>query len=131
MNSKLDLIILLDDNDATNYIHKKIIKESQRVANCISFEDGSVLLDYFKSEETRIPELLYVDVNMPIMDAWEFLNEFEKIRNDRLKDIVIILLSTSLSPSDHELAKNIPLISEIQIKPLSLDVIKNTINTYF
>lgn len=131
MTKNLDLIILLDDNDATNYIHKRYIKESERTKNCIAFQNGSTLLDYFNSEQAIIPDLLFVDINMPEMDVWEFLNEFEKIKNKRLSDIIIILLSTVLSPADEELAKNSSLISAIHIKPLSVEVINNIISSYF
>lgn len=131
MNQKLKLIILLDDNNATNYIHKKFIKESECTENCIDFQNGELLLDYLKSEDSIIPELLFMDINMPTMNAWEFLEEFEKIKNERLKKIVIILLSTSLSPSDDKIAKSISTIKEVQIKPLTVDSINKTVAAYF
>lgn len=131
MKSKLDLIILLDDNNATNYFHEKIIKESKIIKNCMAFQNGPELLNYFESKKCIIPELIYMDINMPEMNAWEFIKEFEKIKSKHLKNIVFILLSTSLSPSDKVLAENISLIKEVQIKPLTVASIHKTVNTYF
>ena len=131
MDKKLNLILLLDDNPATNFIHKKFIVRANCTKEILDFQNGIKTLEYLTSEENALPELLFVDINMPIMDAWEFLEEFKKIDRKGIRDIIVILLSTSLSPSDQEKAKIIEAIHEIRIKPLTEPAIQEVLEQYF
>ncbi len=131
MGKKLKLVMLLDDNAATNFIHKKFIAKTECTDDILDFQSGPDVLSYLKAPENTLPEILFMDINMPIMDAWEFLREFNMLRREGLNDIIIILLSTSMSPSDNEKAEKIEAINEILQKPLSTESIAAIIHKYF
>ncbi|MGB5820855.1 MAG: response regulator [Saonia sp.] len=131
MRKKLNYILLLDDNPATNFIHKKFIREAGCAEEVIDFQSGYDMLDYLKSEENPSPELIFIDINMPIMNAWEFLEEYEKINEAKRKRTNLIMLTTSLSPGDVMKAKNIDMIKDIRLKPLSVDSVQNVVSAFF
>ncbi|CAM3317013.1 response regulator [Zobellia roscoffensis] len=131
MDKKLKSILLLDDNLSTNFFHKKIIEKSNVADLVLEFRSGTNALKYLSQEGIEQPELILVDINMPVMNAWVFLDKFSKLKNDSKIKTTIILLSTSLSPADKERADAIPLIEHVLLKPLTkesiLKVIENII----
>jgi len=125
MSRKLKSVLLLDDNLATNYFHKKIIEKSNSVERVLEFRSGINALKYLEQDGIEPPELIMVDINMPIMSAWEFLEKLQKLKKESKIKTKVILLSTSLSPADKEKADKIPLIKEVLLKPLTKDSIHN------
>lgn len=131
MTQKLQTVLLLDDNPATNFIHKKFISKVDCAEQIVDFQSGINALDYLRSETVKAPELMFVDINMPIMDAWEFLGEFQKLENPNLKDTKVILLSTSMSVTDMEKANQITIISGVRLKPLTVKTVHEIIEEFF
>ena len=131
MERKLKTILLLDDNSATNYIHKKFLIEANCAERILDFQSGINALKYLNSEVDAHPDLIFIDINMPIMDAWEFLEGYRKIEHEDKQKTKKILLSTSLSPSDKERASKINFIDGIRLKPLNIESIHSIINDFF
>ena len=128
MSRKLRSILLLDDNFATNYFHKKVIKKASCTESVVDFRKGEEALDYLREEAIEPPELMFVDINMPTMSGWEFLEILETSEKDVERSTTVILLSTSLSPEDVEKANKIPLIKDVLLKPLSKETIYKIIH---
>ncbi len=131
MQKKLKSILLLDDNLATNFIHKKFLQKANCAEQIIDFRSGINALKYLTQQGIRQPDMIMVDINMPIMSAWEFLELYENSRQITKTDTTIVLLSTSLSPADKEKADNTPVIKEVLLKPLSVESIQQTIDKHF
>lgn len=131
MTKKLQTVLLLDDNPATNFIHKKFISRADRAEEIVAFQSGFDALDYLKSETKKGLELMLVDINMPIMDAWDFLEEFQKIEAPHLKDTKVVLLSTSVSASELEKARQIDIISGLRLKPLTVKAVHEIMDELF
>ncbi|WP_422860722.1 response regulator [Flagellimonas sp. S174] len=131
MKEKLKSILLLDDNPATNYIHKKFIAKVNCAEKVLDFQNGYEALKYIRDHPQSPPDLIFVDINMPIMDAWEFLEEFEKLEEGLRQKSKVFVLTTSLSPRDVEKAGEIELIEDVIIKPLSTDDIERLITEFF
>lgn len=131
MTKKLQTILLLDDNPATNFIHKKFISKVDCAEKILDFQSGINALEYLKSESASAPELMLVDINMPIMDAWEFLTEFKDIKNPKLKDTKVVLLSTSMSETDKEKAQQIGIINGMRLKPLTVKTVHEIMEEFF
>ncbi|MBM1105587.1 response regulator [Aurantibacter crassamenti] len=131
MPKQLESILLLDDNYSTNFIHKKFIAYANCAKNVVDFQSGIDALEYLKIPENPIPELIFIDINMPIMSAWEFLENYSELEREDKDNAVIILLTTSLSPKDEEKAANIGQINGIWLKPLSEEKINAIIQKYF
>ena len=116
------LICLIDDDNICNTVNKLLIKKrfdhEVEVCSFVYPEEG---LDYLKrsfSEKKYNKVLILLDINMPVMNGWEFLEEFKNI-DIKETDVNITILSSSLHKDDIEKAENDPLVSEFVTKPLN------------
>ncbi|MEX1668199.1 response regulator [Zhongshania guokunii] len=134
MTAKLENIILIDDSSADNYYHQMIIEKARACKTVTSYTHAAVALtalDNAVKQQQRLPELIFLDINMPAIDAWGFLDRYEGIVPQDLRQPVIIILSTSANPSDHERAESHPAVSAYCSKPLSADKLHDVIEQYF
>lgn len=134
MNQKLNCILLIDDDEATNYLHGIIIK----TANCathiklaINGVEALAYLELAYQNKQPKPDLILLDINMPVMNGWDFLEEYKKIPAEQKSKAVVVMLSTSLNPDDKLRATLIPDISGFKNKPLDDGALRDILNTYF
>jgi len=128
----LEKIILVDDNKATNFIHKKILMKKNCANEILEFQMGHLALEHLEEEKNKLPELIFVDINMPTMDAWEFLEEYEQVKRKNLKKVKIFLLTTSLIPQDEYKVNDLGnTVSDILMKPLSAESIERILSDHF
>lgn len=124
MKPKLKTILLIDDDEATNYIHRMILKELDCTESILIRGNGIDALEYLTTNvdgKPPQPDLIFLDINMPAMDGWEFLDEYNKLNKNQQAKTVIVMLTTSLNPDDREMASTIPHISGYISKPLTAD----------
>lgn len=134
MEQKLKNILLVDDDEATNFIHRMVIKQSDCAENIVIKENGIDALNYLKSEingKHPRPDLIFLDINMPAMDGWEFLDEYKALPKYQQANTVIVMLTTSLNPEDREKANNIPEISDFISKPLTIEKMNQVHANFF
>jgi len=120
----IEIMALVDDDDTFVYITKKIIEKSNVVKEVKVFSNGLDAIDYLKSNlnsSYMLPEVIFLDLSMPIMDGWQFLDEFVTIESDHTKKITIYICSSSISPHDISRAKNISAVTDFIIKPVTKD----------
>jgi CheY-like chemotaxis protein len=135
---KINCILLVDDNPSDNVYHKIIINKAG-VCNHIQIAtNGKGALDYLirsgeqnESDSFPIPDIIYLDINMPRMNGFEFLEEYKKLDGKLKSKVVIIMLTTSLNPDDKERALATHEITEFQNKPLTVETLFETIEKYF
>ena len=77
------------------------------------------------------PDLMFLDVNMPAMDGWQFLEAYEKLTEAQRSRLVVVMLTTSINPDDEEKAKSNPLVDGFENKPLTGEELKDIIRKYF
>ncbi len=130
MINKLNCVMLIDDNEDDNFFHKIVLKEAGVTDNIKVAESGIEALE-FLTNGGDIPELMFLDINMPKMNGWEFLNEYRKLRVDQRAQVIIIMLTTSLNPADSEKAHQIPEINGFETKPLTKEKLSNILERYF
>jgi CheY-like chemotaxis protein len=139
MTSKLKCILLVDDDSVTNYIHKKHI-EYCGVADCIQIaSDGQNALDIIThkdeqgvladKQENFTPDLIFLDINMPKMNGWQFLEAYQRL--EEIERSKVIILSTSVDSADKLKAESYESVSEYVVKPLDEAKINNIMSTYF
>jgi CheY-like chemotaxis protein len=125
-------IMLIDDDIATNYYHGIIIRDSGIDAKVETFTYVRNALDALTANwETskKLPDIVFLDINMPGMTGWDFLDEFDKLPNELKSEISIFILTTSENPADHEKGVNNPYIKKFMIKPLTEETLKIAIET--
>lgn len=106
MQKKFKLLIFIDDDVATNFYHKIIVQSADVCEKFLFFEKAADALVYFEqiNDATQIPDAIFLDINMPKMNGWMFLEKFTKIKLE--KDPPVIMLTTSLSSIETDRASN-------------------------
>jgi len=114
--------ILIDDDEATNVYHDIIVQESDVVEEYQIFDCAINALDFLKNRE-KAPDFILLDINMPRMTGWEFLEEYKKL-DQAVTPPKVIMLTTSLGAFDKKQAEDNPIVSGFRQKPLTLEMLK-------
>lgn len=131
---KLNCILLIDDNPGDNYIHKRAILKADVCDHVEVAVGGKEALDYLKNGGVGPypkPELIFLDINMPGMSGFEFLEEYSKLDEKFKSKTIVFMLTSSLLPEDTERAMNSGEISEFLNKPLNVDKVREIIARFF
>ncbi len=126
-------IALIDDDDTFIYLSKRILNKIDNIKQIEVFANGLDGLNYLKlniDNPTLLPEIIFLDLSMPIMDGWQFLDEFINLKSKNLKKILIYICSSSISPYDISRAKSINAVTDYIIKPISKENFNKLINGY-
>ena len=112
-------IFLIDDNEMDNIFHEVILRRSGFTGEVLAFEHAQLALDYLQADETHAPTLIFLDINMPGMDGFEFAGKAEVLLPRALSaTTTIVMLSSSSAGPDKEKAAGISAISGFIVKPL-------------
>ncbi len=134
MEKSIPCVLLIDDDKATNFFNERVVTRHNSFDNINTVHSGKAALDYLAKVENQVaikPNLIFLDINMPAMNGWEFLVEFAKLNKNTTEGIKVILLSTSSNPDDvNESIKNHS-VDDFINKPLSLDLLDNVIEKHF
>ncbi|MCK0192532.1 response regulator [Arenibacter sp. F20364] len=125
--------LLIDDDEIFQFIMKNTIAEVSPNITIKFFSDGEKGIDFLRQnlgEANDLPDIILLDVNMPFMDGWEFLNEYKSLQSQIKKEMDIYLLTSSNNPSDIAKAKEISALSGYLVKPISKQGIKNLISHF-
>ena len=123
-------IMVVDDEDIDQYLYKRVLTRSGLVGEIIMFTYPDEALDYLKSAGREPIDVLLLDINMPRMTGFEFLEKATVELGDTLARILIIILSTSLEPEDIERANRYPVVKEYISKPLDANKVQSIARLY-
>lgn len=125
---KFNNLFVVDDDKVHHFIIKKLLEKNNIQVNPCFFENGQDALSDLKSklnEVENLPDLILLDINMLVLDGWQFLEEFNEIRKNVLKEITIYVVSSSEDYFNAEKLEQFKsLITEYYVKPMTSDVIK-------
>ncbi len=117
------IVCLIDDDNIYQYTARVILESTGLAKHIQSFYNGSDALSYFTDPENFVPETLpdviFLDINMPIMDGWEFLEEYGKFHDSLPKPITIYMVSSSVNSSDMQKSRSYEAVSDYLVKPVS------------
>ncbi|WP_420319088.1 response regulator [Ekhidna sp.] len=122
-------IVLIDDDETTNYLNKLIIERAALVDEVVSFDSAQDALNFFSNNQDEEDEsLVLLDINMPIMNGWQFLDRYQMLQKQNGNKFVI--LTSSINPADKEMAEEKNSIIEYMAKPLSIEMINELVSNY-
>ncbi len=125
---KIDIACVIDDDPIFVFGIKKIMELIDFCKNLMVFSDGEEALNNLKaiiSANEKLPDVILLDLNMPILDGWQFLEEFVKIPCK--KKIIIYIVSSSVDPQDVLRAKSFELVSDYIVKPVTVEKLKEVL----
>ena len=138
MKQKLMCILFIDDDEPTNFLNKLLVEEMGCARHVQVVTSGREALEYLTGTGTFSngtdhprPDLIFLDINMPGMDGWEFLQHYQKLPPTQKANIVMVMLTTSLNPDDQKAAQENVQISGFENKPLQPEVIQKIITLFF
>lgn len=122
MSKKINTILLVDDNDTDNFINSRIIELTNFANEIVIKNSGKKALEFLQERydaKGSLPELILLDINMPIVDGFVFLYEFESFPEDLKQKSKIAILSSSDNESDIERIVNNEYVIKFITKPLT------------
>ncbi|MAZ26053.1 MAG: response regulator [Cytophagaceae bacterium] len=134
MQKKLNSILLIDDDKPTNFLSKLIIDGANCTHETITLQSAKEALDFMNKERDGSypqPDLIFLDINMPAMNGWEFLDEFDKLEENRKQKTKIVMMTTSLNPEDEKRASKISYIADFMNKPLNQECLQEILLKHF
>lgn len=131
MIKQLNCIMLIDDNKIDNFFHERVIRKNNAAKEVIAMESGPAALDYLKDRENLLqPELIFLDINMPGMDGWEFIEHYRQLDATLQNAMIVVMLTTSENPDDIARAKTQGILTDFKSKPLTKDMLEDVIVRY-
>ncbi|RZJ36215.1 MAG: response regulator [Flavobacterium sp.] len=124
----LERILCVDDDPITLMLCRKVISKATFAKHTDSAANGEEALHYFDNlilhNEENYPELIFLDLNMPVMGGWEFLDNFSKTYANFLTATKVIVLSSTIDPADVDKAKTYPMVIDFLSKPITVDMLE-------
>jgi CheY-like chemotaxis protein len=119
MGFRYNTVLLIDDDETDNFIMERLITLSGFSENIITYEDSKSALMFFKRKRpVHVPNWVFLDINMPIVSGFHFLDEIEKLEPGYLDNMKVVILSNSINPSDVKKAKSYSRVKHFLQKPL-------------
>jgi response regulator of citrate/malate metabolism len=125
MKNTPNKFLLIEDNKATNFINKTIIKKTLFVDDVLVAENGEEALTILRTG--YIPEIIFLDINMPIMNGWEFLMEFQDLN---MNSRIVVMIGEELTDSEYATLNNKYEINTFNKKILDKDSLNSIMNHY-
>ena len=132
---RLNSILLVDDDEASNFLHSIFINKLDLDVEINSALNGQEALDFILGkgqDELALPCMVMLDLRMPVMDGWQFMKSYEELVSKKLKEqITIVLVTISDNQEDKDRAVTNEFIADFSQKPLSDDTFKQLIQKHF
>ncbi|MFD3000469.1 response regulator [Pontibacter toksunensis] len=137
-NTPLDLVLLVDDDETTNYLNKRLLNEMQVAKDILVLKNGKEALEYLSKAcaatpdaAAACPDLIFLDIKMPVMDGFTFLEEYEKRGLDMKDHMIILMLTSSASFYDLERLKDFKKVRKHFSKSLTKHDVRDIMNEFF
>jgi CheY-like chemotaxis protein len=118
-------VMLIDDNEIDNLINQKMIEAAVVAENIYTHTSAKSAIEFLRNVENLkvadevLPDVIFLDIDMPLMDGFQFLDEFEKLGNGVKKKCRIVMLTSSINPQDFTRSKKYVSVRQYLNKPLT------------
>jgi len=133
MNVKLKCVLLVDDDEAVNFINEMVLKRVDVAERIEIAENGMEAIRYLEDrleEGVPPPELILLDINMPGLNGWEFLEKYRQLKARLQRAATIVMLTTSSNPDDRLRAERIEEVKGFVSKPLTVEKMEEIVALY-
>ena len=125
LNPPVKLTCIIDDDEVYIHLIKKIIRIKNLSENLLVFHNGQEAIDHFTAivnevSKSEFPEIIFLDLNMPVMDGWDFLQKFTQIKPAQKFKTTLYIVSSSIDPFEIEKAKSFSEVTDYLIKPIRI-----------
>jgi CheY-like chemotaxis protein len=131
---KINCTLLVDDDHITNFINRRLINKLDLTEKVATVTNGEEALEYVKDycmiNKECCPELILLDINMPVMNGLEFLKEYNNLEFENKRKVLVVMLSTSNNPSDLEKVEAYK-VDDFISKPLTEEKLLSVIEKHF
>lgn len=114
---------MIDDDKIYQYAAKVLLESTGMTSQIYAFYNGLDALNFFKEKNQSnvelLPDVIFLDINMPIMNGWEFLVEYQKIYQSLAKSIVVYVVSSSVDTDDMLKSESFSVVTDYLIKPVN------------
>jgi CheY-like chemotaxis protein len=121
--SEPPVIAVVDDDSVYQFTASRTLQATHLANQILQFQNGKEAIAFLKNGVTdgqRLPDIIFLDINMPITDGWAFLEEFHQLKANLGKEIKIYMVSSSIDPRDRNRARNYPEVTDYMEKPISM-----------
>ena len=116
-------VCLIDDDNIYQFTARRLLESTGLAKQIQSFYNGSEAINYFKDQKNNnletLPDVIFLDINMPIMNGWEFLEEYHKLYSKLPKPIVVYVVSSSIDSNDMQKSREYKTVSDYLVKPIN------------
>jgi CheY-like chemotaxis protein len=119
---RVNMVMLVDDNETDNFIHQRVIELTGFTENIIIKDTGKTALDYLhlhKDKLEKLPDIIFLDLNMPVLDGFGFLSEFQKFSEEIKNKCKIVVLTSSNNKNDFDHVEKYKFVKNYLTKPLT------------
>jgi CheY-like chemotaxis protein len=125
----MDLLLCVDDDSITIMLSKMVLTRAAYAKEIVMAHNGEEALlyldDLIASKATTVPALIFLDLNMPVMGGWEFLDAFSEAKyRDVFPDCKVVVLSSTIDPKDIEKSKSYSMVLDFMAKPISKELLE-------
>lgn len=124
----LERVLFVDDDPITLMLCKMVIKKASFSNEIVTAKNGQEALKYYDTlkvaNSINKPQLIFLDLNMPVMDGWDFLEGFMADEYSDFHDSKVIILSSTIDPEDLEKSRKYPMVIEFLSKPISKEMLE-------
>ena len=129
----IENVAIIDDDDVYQYTSKRIIRATHKVEKINSFFNGQEAFDFINDNldnSGNLPDLIFLDLHMPIFDGWHFLEKYKSIKHRINKKIPIYIITSSMNPDDMILARGFSEVKDYLIKPITEEKFLEILNSF-
>ena len=131
MENRGPIIALVDDDKIFQFTASKTLVSTQLTDTVLQFENGGEALQYLqqnKESAQLLPDFIFLDINMPFVDGWMFLDDFANLKPLLAKQTRIYMVSSSIDPRDMQRAKSHGDVSEYVVKPVTTEKFRQLVS---
>lgn len=134
MNKKIPFVLLIDDDQATNFFNLMMVSKHTDFENVSAVRSGFEAIEYITAiphRNIQKPDLIFLDINMPGMNGWDFLRVYSKLPKELTFGIKVIILSTTSNPVEINKSRKEFEVDDFISKPLSIPLLNEVYETHF